>query len=258
MNTKIYEPVGQCIYCGSKENLQDEHIIAFGLHGNMILPKSSCKECAGITSFLERKILRGPLLPVRAAAKFKTRRPRNRPSTFPMKVIQQGQEHLRNVPIEDHLTLLVLPLLPPPAYADERPYTMGIEIIGRETILFGDEPAEIMRRFNAEGLSVSMNYQYVEFVRMIGKIAYAFTVAQFGLSAIAEPYVLPAIMGQRDDIGKWVGSSDFVYEAEKQGAIHTIVTNFLEWQGEKLLVANVKLFANAHPHGYNVIVGRAI
>ncbi len=42
----IYQEVGSCIYCGSTDNLSNEHIIPYGLGGNLELPKSSCSRCA--------------------------------------------------------------------------------------------------------------------------------------------------------------------------------------------------------------------
>ena len=257
MNGDKFKSVGQCIYCGSKSGLTREHIVPFGLQGNWVLPKASCKKCAAITSELERKILRGPLLAVRAAANIQTRRPAERPSTFPMKVVKQEREELRNVPIADHLTLLILPLLAPAIYIDGRPYTGGVDVIGTETIQFGDEPAKLMSRLGVESVSVTETYQYVEFARMIGKIAYALAVADFGLAAIAEPHVLPSVLGEVDDIGKWIGSDNYVFNVERQGALHAFGTCIVEWRGERLVITKVKLFANAHPSGYEVIVGRA-
>lgn len=256
MKNEVFKPVGQCIYCGSKSALTREHIVPFGLQGTWVLPKASCRKCAAVTGELERKILRGPLLSVRAATNIKTRRPAERPNTYPMRVVRQGREELRNVPIANHFTLLMLPLLPPAAYIDDRPYTHGIDIIGTETIQFGYEPAKLMSRLGAESISVTSTWQYVEFARMIGKIAYALAVADFGLSAIAEPYVLPAIMGKVDDIGRWIGSDNYVFEVEKQGALHACGTGIFDWRGERLVITKVKLFASAHPSGYEVIVGR--
>ena len=47
---KIFPPVGFCIYCGAKDNLGEEHIIPFGLGGNLILPAAaSCIQCSDIT-----------------------------------------------------------------------------------------------------------------------------------------------------------------------------------------------------------------
>ena len=60
-----YQAVNECIYCGSKSNLTDEHIIPYSLKGWVVLPKSSCTDCARITSMIES--LAKELRPVRRA-----------------------------------------------------------------------------------------------------------------------------------------------------------------------------------------------
>src|SRR6185436_305115 len=84
--TTRVSPVGFCIYCGSKENLSDEHVVPFGLGGNAILPEASCHSCSAITSAFEGKVLRGFMLEARTAGRFPTRRPKERPTTLPLTV----------------------------------------------------------------------------------------------------------------------------------------------------------------------------
>lgn len=43
---------------------------------------------------------------------------------------------------------------------------------------------------------------------MLAKIAYGFAVAHFGVDDIEDLGILPAIRGETDDIGKWVGCVD--------------------------------------------------
>ncbi len=260
MNLEALKPVNQCIYCGSKDDLTNEHIIPYALQGNWVLPKSSCKKCAAMTSDFERKILRHPLMPVRVATNMPTRHPKKRQSSFGIKVVKEGKTEERMVSIDDHLALLFLPLLPPAAYIDDRNYTSGIDIIGTETIIFGDDPITLMKKLEVESISVTSTYQYTAFLRMIGKIAYALSVAEFGLSVFAEPpFILPAIKGEVDNLGMWIGSDDYEFKVEKQGALHAVACGVSEWRGEKLIVAKVKLFANTRPSpmGYEVIIGRA-
>lgn len=76
--THCYEPVGECIYCGDKSALGDEHIIPFGLGDTLILPDASCQACADITSRIERKVLRGFMHEARVVGSFPTRRKKER------------------------------------------------------------------------------------------------------------------------------------------------------------------------------------
>ena len=69
-----YKPHGRCIYCGTIDALQREHIIPFGLSGSAVLPKASCRRCAEITGRFENDVLRGPLWAVRVYRKLRSRR----------------------------------------------------------------------------------------------------------------------------------------------------------------------------------------
>jgi hypothetical protein len=80
---KTYNPVGECIYCGSvAPPLGKEHVIALGLNGEDILPKASCKVCAAITSKVERHCLQKLFMPARFHLRQKLRR--GLPKTLPV------------------------------------------------------------------------------------------------------------------------------------------------------------------------------
>ena len=51
----------------------------------------------------------------------------------------------------------------------------------------------------------SVRHDFDFYPRCILKIAYGFAVAMLGLEGISEAAVLPAILGQRDDSGMWLG-----------------------------------------------------
>lgn len=92
---KRYQPVGKCIYCGSTgKKLTDEHIIAFGLNANSILPDASCEDCNKITSNVEGKILRGLAWQMRTFLGFQTRRSKDVPNTFPLGLVKDGKEEI--------------------------------------------------------------------------------------------------------------------------------------------------------------------
>ena len=79
-----YEPVGECIYCGSLENLTNEHIIPLSLNGTDVLPAASCDECAGITSKFERIVARDMYGNLRNKLGYTTRRKKLRPTSLPV------------------------------------------------------------------------------------------------------------------------------------------------------------------------------
>src|SRR6266478_5809071 len=90
-NTTRAPSAGLCIYCGRTEELTDEHVVPFALGGNLILPDASCSECNKITSAFEQRVLRGFMQHARVAGHFPTRRPKERPTTIPIEIKQDGQ-----------------------------------------------------------------------------------------------------------------------------------------------------------------------
>lgn len=264
---KQYKPVRTCIYCGSTENLTREHIIPYALGGTLVLPKASCKDCADITKEIEGQVLRGFMLQARAAADFPTRHPENRPRKFDIKIAKDGSQEGGQLAVEDNLNLLHMPLFKSPGFWEGVTDVEGIEIYGTETVYFGRPPEEIVAELGAQTLTVEQELQYHAFARMIGKIAFAFSVAELGLETIKEAYVLPSVLGRKSDIGRWVGSVDHVFEVEKQGAAHALQCYKVPWlqgaKSETLVVTRIKLLANTDPRrvgrrltAYEVIVGR--
>jgi hypothetical protein len=83
---KNYSPVGECIYCGSKDRLTKEHIVPYSAGGRWVLPRASCGDCAAITGAFEGEVSRTILGPLRMLYNMPTRRPKERPEHLPLKV----------------------------------------------------------------------------------------------------------------------------------------------------------------------------
>ena len=68
--------IGECIYCGNKMDLADEHTIPFALFGVATLKKASCRDCAAKTQRVEQRLLRDTFGQVREYLHFPTRKAR--------------------------------------------------------------------------------------------------------------------------------------------------------------------------------------
>src|SRR5215208_5306046 len=105
-----YQPVGRCIYCGTETGpFGDEHIIPFGLGGNVLLPQASCKACEKITGRFEGTCLRRIFGNMRVKRGLPTRRPKERPTRLP--VVFTGHDRSQETvqfPVPDHPTGLAL------------------------------------------------------------------------------------------------------------------------------------------------------
>ena len=92
---QIYPDVGTCIYCGATGpdlKPSDEHVIAQSLGGTLLLPKSSCDRCGGLTSEPELHCSRKLYAVIRRQLRFPSKRGnKTRPMTF--KATLDGVEH---------------------------------------------------------------------------------------------------------------------------------------------------------------------
>ena len=258
---KTYKYVGICIYCGATENLHGEHCIPESLNGVRILEKGSCGDCGRITSKFEGDYARNSMLPARTAMNMKSKRSKSkRPTEFPIRVVTNGKEETINVPVNDHYPVIPLVEVGPPGRYPNQPHASGLAHGQYQlTVVPVREQKHIeylAEKYHADEMSVDFDIDVDGFLRMIAKIAYCTTVWQYGLRNIAERYVVPAILGQSNDIWQWVGSdgNQEIYDEMKQMKTDHIVATWFTPEGE--LRARVKLFKKATTPEYDVIVGR--
>ena len=88
ITSPVFHPAGRCIYCGTTDGtLSDEHIIAFALNGELVLPKSSCASCAKITGAkIEQAVLKQTFPDLRSRYRLRSRRPKGRPTHFTFRI----------------------------------------------------------------------------------------------------------------------------------------------------------------------------
>jgi hypothetical protein len=238
--------IGQCIYCRTTEPpLSNEHTVPLGFNGDCVLLKASCKACAAITSNFEKIVLRDTLFAARAAVGARTRRPKDRDQTRTMHVIKDGKEQAIEAHWKEHWKVIPLPVFEPPAFLDRRNYKGGVEANRMDFGWIGEGPQEIAKLHNADDvlfkMSKPINVAYA-FAKLLAKIAYGNVVLNFGLSGIKEAFVVPAILGESDDIGRWVGcDGKRIMPSDRYNLWHTIIEVV-----EGLYLARIKLFTKAN------------
>jgi len=114
LQTSVIGDVRRCIYCGSSDSLQKEHVIPLALQGHFVLDHASCRRCAVITGRMEQEMLRGWFLAPRTTLQLKTRRPKERPTALPGIVRRAGVDEEAMVPIDAYPSALIFPLFAPP------------------------------------------------------------------------------------------------------------------------------------------------
>lgn len=253
LNEEPSRRIGKCIYCGlSDEPLSREHIIPTGLNGEWTLTEASCSLHRDITSRFESDLLRGTFGSARIGLGMRTRRPHDRPSHVQLRVERGGE--MRDIPVlaEDYPATIALPVFAPPAHLSGRPYSSGIEIVSARYLqVSGLSSDDLGRKYDCTYIGLRQEYQPAEFARAIAKIGYGFAVLRLGLKRIAECYVLPAVLGNTNDIGRWVGCVS-ASPANVQPGLHAIR---ILTEGHELH-AVVQLFAELGAPEYQVVIGR--
>lgn len=243
--------IGKCVYCGSTHAVTNEHIVPRGLGGPWQLLKGSCRVCNRTTSTFERSVLRNQFILPRAALGLPTYHPENRPQEFRFQVEKGGRNHEIVLPVADCPPIFIMLELEKPKHIASYDYERGVLVKG--CTLHGPSRSKLKGKLDIEGISVTITLAANCFERMLAKIGYGMTILAYGPDALEQCYVLPCILGQKDDAGYWVGSSGkHATDLPAESALHRV---FLTKNGREV-GALVRLFANYQTPEYLVIVGK--
>lgn len=258
---KKYPPVKACIYCGAKQlraelgrPLSDEHIVADGLGGNLILPESSCAECAKITGRIEGVVLRSMMWAPRLRLGIRGKRRKRDMTNFLFKATVDGKEVPLKLPLADHPSILLLLALQAPRVLSFRSPDAD-DVAGFWVHTLGSPTAAL--ELGAEKIS-SDGFDTVRFNQMLAKIAHGFAVAEVGLTnfkPLLPNFILRTFRRteQYRDCFNFVGgdSRDFVSAEE----LHTLGHETVKFGLTTYLTVVIRLFANLGAPVFRVVVG---
>ena len=244
-----------CIYCGSRGELTDEHVIPLGLGGNLVLPASSCKQCATLTSKFELFVLRGFMREARAVAGLPSRRKAQQPKTIKHELtLRSGDALVRELPISASLAFLHLPVFSPCRFLDGKPPIAGLQIRGLDTLHFGKDVESFVLEQGATAIRGNVRIDVNAFARMLAKIAYGFHVGADGQFPSEESPALALLKAQIQQPGSWIGSIFAPTPESTFRGLHALSLEHRESQtGDQLSVVHVKLFARTGACTYEVV-----
>ena len=247
----VYPPVGRCIYCRAEGTrsapLEKEHIVAYGLGGDWILPKASCRRCATVTGEVERYCQREMFRTCRVRMSLPSRA--GHPDTLPLDVIGPDGRRLRHdVPADEAPMALLGFRFPEPGLLRGLPPTENFE--GTVIAKPFDEAAWKTR---PQGTRFKIGeFNMLTFARMLAKIAHAYMVAARGLDAFL-PYLPDLILGRSTTAPYWVGGDPQPLSPEE--ALHHVFRQDCLRAGRIYHLVAVHLFAVADMPRYHVVVG---
>lgn len=249
--------IGRCLYCQTSQGpLKREHEIPHGLipagyKDSWVLQDTSCAKCERITSAFEGHILGAVWPTARSGLNLRTRH--DKAVSHPLLIERSGTFVEVLVAVEDYPAVIMFPEFRPPAYQDEREYVSGIEVISQLNIQVARPPIEkVAKRYGTKQIRFVATFKGHSFLRLIAKVAYGTTVADFGLDALEEVYVFPAIMGISDDIGRWIGCDGERKLESRPLPLHGVGRTVVNSE----VISRVTLFAKFGAPEYVVVVGR--
>lgn len=255
--------VGECIYCGSTQNLTDEHAIPLALQGNRILRGGSCLNCNKITTRFERSILRNSMLAIRTVLGMPTRKKKNRPDTLPMIFTRNGIRTEEQVPIDDAVPSLILPELGPPEIYPEikHAYRMlpgSFEVKNHLPVerMSDEHLSMLLTKYGADSMETPFEINHKDFLQLLAKIGMTEAIGVYGLSNFERLYVTNAVLG-KDRPQYWVGSDGF-YDIHMQGGFddsaHVVAA--VRPFGQQEVWIRIKLWNKSVTPEYIIVVGR--
>ncbi|MFM9903042.1 MAG: hypothetical protein ACKVQJ_00555 [Pyrinomonadaceae bacterium] len=257
--------VGECIYCGSTENLTDEHAIPLALQGNRLLREASCLRCNKVTTRFERSILRNSMLATRTVLGMPTRKKKNRPETLPMIFVRDNIRTEEQVPVDDAIPSLILPELGPPEVYPEIGHAYGLRagVFEVKNHLPVDRVTDehirmLLKKYKADAVETPFEINHQAFLRLLAKIAMTEAIGFFGLRNFEKIYVRNAVLG-KDRTQWWVGSDGF-YDIHFQGGFddsaHVIAA--VRPRGQREVWIRIKLWNKSITPEYIVVVGNLL
>jgi hypothetical protein len=256
-----YAPVGYCIYCGAtrhsavREKLGDEHVIPEGLIGELLLPLASCGRHEGITGSVEQFCQKETLGALRYQIGAPTKRPKERPTTLPVRLLINGHWQIREVPIAEFPLLILMPYLQMPdmlVRPEDRKPDAPLNFYSAD-FSSPELRKSVMDRYGATHISSDSGVvNLAKFVPMLAKIAHAFACAEIGRNNF-RPLLLDVI--EQKSVNPFDVIGGIPEEVPPDDTLHELGLHPLSGKDHGVLVVSIRLFSNLGFPVYYCVAG---
>ncbi|MCM2475709.1 HNH endonuclease [Rhizobium sp. CG5] len=209
--SKRYPSPGECIFCGSKANLTDEHIVPRALSGSgeLVFEAASCTICNGYANrTYEQKAWENDFVGVRhmlelkqsKRRRFSERRMPKVAYNAPSVDISQETDFRHTLPAEHYPPLYQYVVHGPAGVLVGEDKSLGVRSLRLGLLHLGKKNITPVR----VAISMPMIMGISEMV--VAKMAYCYALAERGLDVFDTTELLDLLMGRRDDVFNYVGS----------------------------------------------------
>jgi hypothetical protein len=256
------QSIGQCIYCGSKENLSREHVVPFGLGGDLVLRDASCQICSIETSKLELRLLRGHWWPYRLHLGMPSRRSNEVVPDLLIKIKRSDATSFNAyLPMNQQSVAMVLEFDPPSILSgvirNDPPGAprMAMKVLSALPNKVQNHEVEYQLS-PKDQIEIPVNYSVTDLCRFLAKVAHGYAISRRGLDACSEFFLAPLILGKTDGANTYVGgkSSSFIGSRLAGTGTHALIDRV----NAGFLTVYIQLFRDGGdpPPIYEVVVGR--
>jgi hypothetical protein len=243
--------------------LSDEHVVPYGLSGDVVLSKSSCARCAAITSKFERSLLRGHWLPYRQFLGLKSRRNKQLLPDLQITVEHaSGKKTSATLPTKKHCCAVSFKFPPPTILSGlvstDIPFAkeMALLVLGRQPATVNVNGIQL-RLDASDKINYPVDFSAPDLCRFLAKVAHSYAIFRRGINSCEEFFLPRYILGEESGAMTYVGgASSVVLQSWLPGnGLHSLVDRL---QGQFLSVY-IQLFRHDNllpPPIYEVVVGR--
>jgi hypothetical protein len=246
---------GACIYCGTRGvELLDEHVVPLSLEGQHILEGASCRPCADITSRFEGDVARDMWGDARNSFNVRSRRKRKRKTDIVLADPANPARRVK-VPYAEYPAPMVFYKMGRAGLLEGLPDTVDVSNWWQFVAITDDVKAKVFEQKFGVPLTARFRHMPESFACLLAKIGYCnlLTILDPG---DFRPICLPYILGERKNPSYVVGGALEIAKSEPVG-YRLDVVGFGSTE-RIMLVAEIRLFANAGTPTYHVVVGDVI
>jgi hypothetical protein len=185
---KQYDPIGSCVYCGKlppEVKLSREHILAYSLGGDAILPDACCPKCQSIIHEFETYCAEHIFMDIRVHHGVHSRSgPRSALPVYSKPSPNLDKKDRVLFPVKDHPGWLIMPSFDIPGIVDDRGDRDKFPSVTIDawSITDLDEQAKIWAKSDIKRPWTMRKIDTKSFGRMIAKVAHCTAIAFIGLA----------------------------------------------------------------------------